>query len=165
MKVTDFLAIYAAGLSTIVFVWNYVRATPRIKVEVISGSDEIDGEFVFGAYISVKNPSSQTVHLSNISILYPYKQSNLTDILKHIIKYQRIPKSEGWVSSSLSNYKIDDGCPISLEPGKAHSILVPERILEQIFEDSYSRKIKAVVQDQLWRNKYSNKFSLPKDNV
>ncbi len=55
MKVTEFLAIYAAGLSTIVFVWNYVRATPRIKVEIISGSDEIDGEFVFGAYISVKN--------------------------------------------------------------------------------------------------------------
>ena len=161
MKVTEYLAIYAACLSTIVFIWNVVRATPRIKVEIVSGSDEIEGEFVWGAYISVQNISSQTVHLSNISSLYPYKQNKLINIITHILKYKRIPGTEGRVHSGLSNYGIDDGCPLALESGKSHGVLVPDKILEKIFEYSHRREIKVVVQDQLWRNKYSRKFYYP----
>ena len=59
------------------------------------------------------------------------------------------------------NYEIEDGCPLTLESGKSHGILVPESALEKIFEDSEKRVIKAVVQDQLWRNKYSRKFEYP----
>ncbi|MGR3302355.1 MAG: hypothetical protein ACUZ8I_07600 [Candidatus Scalindua sp.] len=158
MKVTEILAIYAALLSTIVFVWNIRKAIPRVKIEVIFGTNKIDGEYVSGAYISVKNPSPHTVHLSNISILYPYKKSNIFELITHALKYRQLPLSVGWVHLSLSNYEIEDGCPLALEPGKSHGILVPENTLEKIFEDSEKRVIKAVVQDQLWRNKYSRKF-------
>lgn len=126
MKVTEILAIYAALLSTIVFVWNIIRATPRIKVEVIFGTDKIDGEYVSGAYISVKNPSPHTVHLSNVSILYPYKKKKIFELVTHALKYRRLPLSLGWVHSSLSNYEIEDGCPLALESGKSHGILVSE---------------------------------------
>ena len=164
MKITEILAIYAALLSTIVFVWNIRRAIPRYKVEVVFGTDRIDGEYVSGAYISVKNPSSHTVHLANISILYPFGKRNLFEKLKHVFKYRRLPSSVGWCHSSLSNYDIDDKCPIALEPGKSIGVLVPEDVLEKIFDDCEERLIKASVQDELWRNKYSRKFEYPKTN-
>ena len=164
MEVTEILAIYAALLSTIVFVWNIRRAIPRYKVEVVFGTDKIDGKYVSGAYISVKNPSPHTVHLANISILYPSGKRNLFEKLKHALKYRRLPLSVGWCHSSLSNYDIDDKCPIALEPGKSIGILVPEDVLEKIFEDCEERMIKASVQDELWRIKYSRKFEYPKTN-
>ena len=161
MKATEILSIYAAVLSTIVFVWNIHRAIPRYKVEVVFGTDKIDGEYVTGAYISVKNPSPHTVHLSNISIRYPYRKANIFELIQHTLKYRRLPLSVGWVHSSLSNYNVEDKCPLALESGKSIGILVPESVLEEIFKESEKRVIKASVQDQLWRNKYSRKFEYP----
>jgi len=161
LKITEILSIYAALLSTIVFIWNIRRVIPNFKVEMIFGSDEIDGEFVSGAYISVKNPSPHTVHLANISILYPYREINILELIKHVFKYRRLPYKVGWVHSSLSNYEVDDKCPMALDPGKSIGILVPESVLEEVFEDSTKRVIKASVQDELWRNKYSKKFEYP----
>ncbi|OUR83252.1 hypothetical protein A9Q82_04165 [Cycloclasticus sp. 46_120_T64] len=162
MKITEFLAIYAALLSTIVFFWNMRRAIPQYKVELIFGVDEIDGKHVSGAYISVKNPSLHTVHLSNISILYPYRKTSIIELVTHTLKFRRLPISVDWAHSSLSNFDIDDGCPFALEAGKSHDILFPESALEKVFKDSSERVIKVSVQDQLWRTKYSSKFEYPK---
>ncbi len=162
MKITEILSVYAAFLSTIVFAWNIRKAIPSYKVEVVFGTDKIDDGYVAGAYISVKNPSAHTVHLSNISILYPFRKANMYEKVKHVFKYRRLLLAVGWCHSSLSNYGIDDKCPIALEPGKSIGIIVPEDILEKIFEESTERIIKASVQDELWRNKYSNKFEYPK---
>ncbi len=93
------------------------------------------------AYISVKNPSSHTVHLANISILYPFGKRNLFEKLKHALKYRRLPSFVGWCHSSLSNYDIDDKCPIALEPGTSIGVFVPEDVLEKIFEDCEERLI------------------------
>ena len=127
MKVTEYLAIYEALLSTFVFFWNIRRATPRIKVDVVFGIDEINGEHTPGAYIPIKNPSAHTVHLAHISILYPYREVTKYELLKHTIKYKRLPLYVGWVHSSLSNFDVKDGCPLELEPGKSHGILFPEK--------------------------------------
>ncbi len=162
MKITELLSIYAAFLSTVVFAWNIRKAIPGYKVEIVFGTDKVDGKYVSGAYISVKNPSAHTVHLSNISILYPFGKRGIVEKIKHVFKYRRLPLTVGWCSSSLSNYEIDDKCPISLEPGKSIGILVPGEILEKIFEDCEVREIRASVQDELWRNKYSRKFEYPK---
>lgn len=161
MKITEYLAIYAAFLSTVVFAWNMHRAVPRFKVELIFGTKKINDEYVSGAYISVQNPSNHTIHLSNISILYPYKKVNILELITHLIKYRRIPLNIGWVYSSLSNYDINDGCPVALEPGKSHEILFPSSTLEEVFKKSKERIIKASVQDQLWRTVHSRKFELP----
>lgn len=34
MELTEFLAIYAAGLSTLVFFWNVLSARPKVKVRL-----------------------------------------------------------------------------------------------------------------------------------
>lgn len=162
MKITAFLSIYAAFLSTIVFAWNIRKAIPSYKVEIVFGIDKVDDEYVSGAYISIKNPSAHTVHLSNISILYPIGKRGLVEKIKHVFKYRRLPLAVGWCRSSLADYEIDDKCPIALEPGKSIGVLVPGKMLEKIFEHCEVRKIKASAQDELWRNKYSRKFEYPK---
>lgn len=161
MKTTEIFSIYAACLSTIVFIWNVKRSIPKFKVRIVFGGEEIDGEYVSGIYISIKNPFPHTIHLSNVSLLYPYEKSKWIDLVTHVLKYRRFSKSVCWVHTSLSNYELDDKCPLALESGQSHNVFVPDEILEKILEDSYQREIKAVVQDQLWRNKYSRKFEYP----
>jgi hypothetical protein len=158
LKVTDALSLYAAVLSTIVFVWNIRKAMPRFKVEVVYGTEKIDDKYVSGAYISIKNPSAHTIHLSNVSMLYKYKKTCILDLLKNLFLYKRLPHNVGWISSSLSNYKINDKCPLALESGKSIGILVPETVIHNILEDSVDSVIKISVQDELWRNKHSKKF-------
>lgn len=161
LDLTPLLAIYGAALSTAVFVWNVLRATPRFKVDLIFGIEEVDGEVVAGAHISIKNPSGSTVHIGNVSILYSHEHVRFLDYVTHVVRFKKFPRTVGWVHSALSNFDIDDGCPMALEPGQSHGILVPEGVLEQIFQDSTDRKIKAVAQDQLWRNKYSVPMEYP----
>lgn len=157
---TDYLALYAALLSTFVFFWNVSRATPKVKVKICFGIDKIEGEYVSGVYIQVLNPSASEVHLNNIQILYPYSKYSYWQLVSFVLRHRRIPWHRGWVHSSLSNYEIDDGCPLSLEPGKSHNILVPKCTLDEVFEDAVSREIMAVTQDQLDRKKYSSPFKV-----
>ncbi|SEQ02489.1 hypothetical protein SAMN03080615_00065 [Amphritea atlantica] len=165
MKLTEILAIYAALLSTIVFFWNVVRTVPRYKVDIGFGIESENDQPKHGVYISTKNPSPHTVHLANIDILYRHSEESFFERVKFLFKYKRLPISVGWVYSSLSLYKIDDKCPISLESGKSHMVFVPNETLEEILEGSCSRDLRACVSDQLWRRKYSNVFVYPKDGI
>ncbi len=158
MKITEWLAIYAALLSTIVFLWNVVRSKPKIKVRIIFGFDEKKGG---GVYICTQNKSAHTVHLSSVSILYPYKTPVIKDKLSHLWEYKRLPKKIGWVHASLSYYDISHGCPVSLNARDAHEIFIPERALDEILRKASSRQIMANAQDKLWNNAYSNVFEYP----
>lgn len=154
---TDWLAIYAAALSTIVFGWNVLRSRSRLKVVVMFGFE--DG--VGGASISVQNRSSHIVHLAGISVLYRYNRPSFKECVAHAWRFRRIPRRLGWVHSSLSNYEIADGCPRTLEARDSHHVLVPEKVLEAIFLEATERKIMAVVQGKIWNNVYSNVFAFP----
>lgn len=159
MKLTDYLAIYGAILSTAVFFWNAARAMPRFKVRLTHATNQTDdGEFQIGMGISIQNPSSHDVHISNVSFLYPLRKPSLRQRVWHLIRYKSLPLSVGWCHSSLSNYEIDDECPVSIEPGKSHWIFVPENIVKKVMDGAHARHLKVVVQDALWRNKYSAKF-------
>jgi len=157
LRPTDWLAIYAAALSTIVFAWNVIRSRPRLKVLVMFGFEGGVG----GASISVINRSPHTVHLAGISILYRYNRPSLREWAVHAWRFKRLPRRLGWVHSSLSNYEINDGCPHTLEARDSHHVLVPEKILEAIFLEASERKIMAVAQDKIWNNVYSNVFEFP----
>lgn len=163
LKATEWLAIYAAVLSTIVFAWNVFQSRPRLKVVIVFGIN--DG--VAGAHVSVQNRSPHTIHLSNISILYRGRAPTLKEWLSHAWEFRRLPRRLGWVYSSLSNYEISDGCPIALEARNSHHVMVPEDTLEQIFERSGNTKIMAVAQDKIWNSVYSKVFeySVPRISV
>ena len=159
---TEVLAIYAACLSTVVFIWNITQSKPKIKVSIIFSIDTVEGVNKSGISIFVQNRSSNKVHISSVSILYRYKKTSTKDLLGHLWKFKQIPRRIGWIHSRLSNYEINDGCPISLEGRSTHRIFVPEERLDEIFKDSTDRYIMAVAQDQLWNNRYSEKFHYPK---
>lgn len=158
MKLTEILAIYGATLSTLVFIWNAARAAPRVKVRLIDGIDTVNDEAQVGVYVFLQNPSSKTIHLWNLSILSQYKRSSLIEKVSTMIRYRRCPPRVDWVHSTLSNYDIEDGFPISIEPGKSHKVFIHESALKSILSDAVSMKISASTQDHLWNYTHSKNF-------
>jgi len=65
----DYLSIYAAVLSTVVFIWNIVRTIPRFKVDLGVGVSDENGEVQSGIFINVRNPSPHAVHIGSLSLL------------------------------------------------------------------------------------------------
>lgn len=158
MRLTDFLAIYAASLSTTIALWNYFRSRPQLRVLIVIAMETVEGELQSGLGISIQNISSQTVHITNVSFLYPYRRSTIPEKIKHVISFKRIPRNDGWCHSSLSLNGINDECPTSVEPGKSHWIFVRHEVVERLLAKAESPHFKAVVQDALWRNRYSKVF-------
>lgn len=161
MELTDYLAVYGAGLSTAIAVWNYFRSRPKVRVLLTFATGGVDGEVTGGVGISVQNPSTHTAHITNVSFLYSSTVSTFRDRIKHLVKFKRVPRNHGWCHTALSNYGLSDGCPVSIEPGKAHWIFVPDNVIQKLLSDAISPHVKVVVQDALWRNKYSRKFKYP----
>lgn len=159
MKITDYLAIYASCLSTMGFLWSILQSRAKLKVDLIFGIE--GGEKPkSGVYVCIRNLSSHDIHLSNISILYPYKKITIYERAQHAFRYRRLPVRIGWVSSSLSNYSIDDGCPVCIGPRQSHKVLIKTEILEKIFTEASRRILIGSAQDQLWQNAYSKPFKL-----
>jgi hypothetical protein len=157
----DYLAIYGAALSTAVAVWNYLRSLSKVRVVLIFAIETVDDEMQQGVGISIQNPSSQTAHITNVSFLYATGSATLRERISHVIEFKRLPSTLGWCHSSLSLHGVDDRCPVSIEPGRSHWIFVRDEVLEEVLKNARSRHLRAVVQDALWRNKYSKTFEYP----
>jgi len=162
MDITKYLAIYAALLSTAVFLWNVSRARPKFKVKLTLGMEKIDGEYVSGAYIAIQNPSAHTVHVAAVDILYRYRNISIIDWIKHAWEFKRIMRRVGWVHYSLDINGVETGLPVSIEAGKSHMIFVSDEKLDEVLENALDQQIIASVQDALWRNQNSAKFDYPK---
>lgn len=162
LKITDYLAIYGAVISTCVAIWNFLRSRAKVKVILVFSVDSSNGTTQHGMEIAIQNPSVNKVYITSVSFLYHYRKENFWSDLVHIIKFRQSPLTHGWCHTDLSRYEVKSGCPITIEPGQSHNIFVPDSALEQLLEDAISRNIRVVVQDALWRNKYSNLFEYPK---
>jgi hypothetical protein len=164
LKITDYLAVYAAILSSVVFLWNVVQSRPRFKVDLLFGIDTVDGATTSGASIVVRNTSSHDIHLAAIGLLYPYARVGAIEKLTHLWRYRRLPRRSGWCQTNLSNYSINDGCPMCLEARKSHHVLVPKEVIEKILKGAIQDRLIATVQDQLWNNVYSWPFQWSRSN-
>lgn len=161
MKNTDWLAIYASILSTLIFCWNIIQSKPKIKVDIVFGIGAYGVEHISGAYVIVRNLSSVELPIGNVSLLFPAIQTTFKHWISHIWQFKRRPKNLGWCYSNLSNYLIDSGCPINLGPRQSHKIFIADPILEQIFAKATERSLIACVQDQLWNEFFSSPFHYP----
>jgi len=123
--------------------------------------EKVDDEYIHGATVSVQNPSAHAVHITGISLVYHWRRTTLSDFFEHIFRFRRFPLRIGRCHTSLSNYNIDDKSPVKLEPGMSHQVLVPHEVIEEVLSDAKTRRFVAVVQDALWRNKYSSVFEYP----
>lgn len=162
MDLTKLLAIYAAILSTAVFMWNVSRSRPKFTVKLALGLDKCDEDYVSGVYISLQNTSSHTVHINQVRFVCPYRKVTLWDRIEALVKYRRFGRTVGWVHTGVPLENIDTGLPISLEAGNSHMIFIPDEVIEEMLDDSLSRKFVVQAQDALWRNKASATFRMPK---
>lgn len=160
VKLTDYLAIYGALLSTAVFFWTAAHARPKVRVRLCFALDKDEGgKPCTGIGISVQNPSAHTVHITHIGLLYPWRAVSLWERIKHGMKYRSSPLRMGWCHTSLSNYGKKDGCPTSIEAGQSHYLFVEQATIES-GATARSRHLVAEVQDALWRRKYSSTFAV-----
>jgi hypothetical protein len=156
--ITDYLAIYAAVLSSVVFIWNVLQSRPRLIVDLIFSVETVDSVITSGVSVVVRNTSSHDIHLGAIGLLYHYRKIGAKEWLLHFWRYKRWPKRVGWCHTSLSNYAIKDGCPMCLEARNSNHIFVPKEVVEKILSEAIQDDLIATVQDQLWNNVYSKPF-------
>ena len=165
MKLIEFLAIYGASLSTVVFFWNFIHSRPKYKVRALVSGDEADPTRFAGAQILVQNKSTKVVHKSEITVFYPYKAARALDQIKDVARFRRLPLRVGWVGVCLRDYGIKDGCPIALEPGQVHQVFVPRELFNELLDRSLRREIRAFAKDRFWGNEeYSNLIRVPSFN-
>jgi hypothetical protein len=149
MQLTDVLAMYGAGPSKFTAVWNYDRTRAQVRLLPVFAFETIEGESVRGIRISVQNVSSQSVHIANVSLLYPFVKSTTRSKLTRLIHSRRIPRNDGWRHSNLFLHGIKAGCPAAIEPGQSLSIFVSDEVLEKAIQNATSPSLKAVAQDAL----------------
>jgi len=95
LKITDYLAVYAAILSSVVFIWNVLQSRPRFKVDLLFGIETVQGGTTSGVSIVVRNTSSHDIHLAAIGLLYPYIRAGAKEKLLHLWRYKRWPRRVG----------------------------------------------------------------------
>ncbi len=89
MRLTDYLAIYGAGVATATAVWNYLRTRAQVRVVLIFALEDVEGESQVGLGISVQNVSSQTVHLTNISFMLPFRRMTPRQRFEQPLRFKR----------------------------------------------------------------------------
>lgn len=161
MKFTEALAIYAAVLSTSVFFWNITQSRPRLRVDVLPGTQGLGPTARFGFFIIVRNVSPHPVHISTVDVLYPYTRIRLVERASHLWRFRRLPRRLGWVHDSLAHYEVDTGCPARLEARSSHRVFLPEETVERILTGATERTFIACVQDQLWNDVFSRAAIVP----
>lgn len=161
IKITDWIAIYAALLSSFVFIRDYLQSRPSFKVQLTFGISDENDKGEMGVFLSIQNVSTHTIHISNVAALYPLGEtpSTLTK-LRFLLRNKRSPKGLGWVHSSLSNVDVEDRCPVSIEARKSHEIFIPQSALEQLLAGASRREIRIEVQDPLWNSTYSSALKI-----
>ena len=78
----------------------------------------------------------------------------------HIVRFRRFSRTIGWVHSSLSNYGLDDGCPLELGARKSHKVFIPEAVLSNVLSEGVRKELRAVVQGELWNSTHSSIFKV-----
>lgn len=160
MKITDWLAVYAAILSSMVFIWNVLQSRPKYKVKIFTSFETVDGLLTGGVSVIILNTSQKPVHLSNILFLYKERTPTIYERIHYIYKYKTV-RYVGWVRIYLQMFGVNDKCPATIEPYKSLSVFVAREDVERLIRGSSSRVFRAIVQDALWRENRSAKFHYP----
>jgi len=160
LTATDWIATYAALVSTVVFWWQLKQSRPQVKVVVMLGFQDDS----LGAWITVQNLSTHPLNLAGINVLYPWEVVGFKRRIKNAITYRRWNRYSGWVNTFLTNYGHEVDLPGSVGPYNSCSVFIPERILKAMFKDATEHKIVVRVQDALSRDHYSNEFRYDVEN-
>jgi len=154
MKLTEFLGVYGAVVSSLTLLWNVSRTRPSVKVNLIYG---VEAERS-GVYVFVRNKSAHPVRISAITILYRSGNRSIWEAAWDALRYRNVSRYQGWVHWAPSASYLDTGCPVTLAPSDAHKFLIPDEVAEGVLAASGQEGIVAAAQDALWNVYYSNRY-------
>lgn len=164
VTLTDYIAIYAAIVSTFVFLWNIRNEKSQIKVEIMYGAEEVDGKFYTGIYIIIKNLSQHKIYLNALSLAYMYKKISIRYWIEHFLEFRNLRKYIHWCHGPNLFYEdTNTDIPISIEPRSSISKFVPDNIVKEFLNDSVNDKLVAEVQTALGKSIYSPIFLYEKE--
>ncbi|WP_298336389.1 hypothetical protein [uncultured Erythrobacter sp.] len=154
----DWIAVYAALLSTFIFVREWRDNRVRLKVTVSHGVDAEKHEGVC-AVIRISNLGHRPLVLFGVGLMWNYRRVSLAERIRHMVLYKRFPRRIGWVRGHLpEDHKADD-LPRAIDPLNSVDVWVPfDKIDEAI--DEGNNVIIAYAQDALGRNSYSQEFTM-----
>lgn len=158
MKITDYLAIYGAVLSTAVFMGTVWKARRRLVVEMmpgaLSGDDDTAGIY---SVIRIVNRQSVPIRADHVGLLWPYRKVTFAEKVGYVLKYRRAWRTLGWVHGSLPESTMAD-LPKVIEAGHSHLIWVRHEDLEDLLRNDRAAQCMASAQDGVGRNFYSKVF-------
>lgn len=160
LKTTEWLALYGAVLSTINVAWAISKSKPKISIEIAYSLEKVPNseDYSSGVTIALQNRSANTIHLTSISLVYPYRNEKISTIIGNVLRYRRIDHTWGWVHTHFPFEGIQTGLPCSLDPGTAILIFLPDESLTTMYKDAIRKAFKVQVQNQLWDSYYSKEF-------
>lgn len=161
LELTKYLSIYAAVLSTIVFLWNVRQARSTFRVRLAFAFDHFEGETVPGLLVDIQNPSSHAVHLVEVSFLTRFMSgTRLKSILSFFRSCDPLSLSSG-IEMRFPPSLVDSRFPASVPPGASHTIFVPCITIEKHLVGLDDRRIQVAIRDALGRRRYSPKYVFP----
>jgi len=161
MQITDFLALYAAVLSTALPVIGWWRSRRALVIDMMLevGSGSSEGTHI-GAAIFVRNVKTSPVEVQHVGLIWPYRKVSWREKIIKTLRYRRPWWATSWVHGSLPN-GTETNMPALVEGWRSlHIYLDRAALLEQIVE-SGERTVRATVQDALGQTYYSGPFEVP----
>ena len=158
MELTEFLALYAAIVSTGMLGWSVYQSRASYKVEVNHALYDVREEAKGGIAIKALNHSPQAVHLQGFLLIAGNEKTNLLKKGNHIFPVRNMHILGAVEYASLEKYSVDDQCPITLGSGESHIVNIPLEALIEIRKLTNTSKLFACVQDQLGKKIYSKAF-------
>ena len=154
----NWVAVYGAALSTIIFARDWLKSKNRLRVTVAHG---VDSERYHGvcAVIRVSNHGYRPLMLFHVGLLWEFRTITLRDRIKHLIRYRRFPRRLGWIRGSLPAREGGYGFPCAIEPLQSADFWVPFTAIDDE-SDETRNVIIASAQDALGRNSYSRPFTM-----
>ncbi len=154
LKLTDFLAVWGAVLSTLTFAMTVVRARPRLKVNLVAGFEN-DRPCM---YIYARNVSSLRVRIETITLLYRPARVPAWRRLIDVLRYRRRYPYPSWQIWFPSSRDVDTGCPVFVEPHASYRCILPDAAVLEVMRNSADGRIVAKVQDSLWKDYHSKAY-------
>jgi len=155
MEIAAVLGIYGAVISSVTLVWNIAKARPRVRVRLVVGGDGKD----WGGYVSIQNSSAHAIRVTSISLMYQSRRLTACEWFRAAVRYRRPFHRIDWNRSPLGGAAMRGKLPVTINPHDEFHVIVPYEVMEELLAKSACGAIRAVVQDALWNDAYSNLYA------
>lgn len=158
MDSADWIATYAAGLSTLLALRELRRSNRRLKITSCPAFNGMafkpSGNFT---RVTVANDGAHTVYVRSLFLSVHLRRYRITETVLHLYRYWRWQRGS-WVGQALpESTVIEPPLPSEILPGRSLTVWLPAAPFMEI---SKGRRVRLIIQDELDRSIYSPDLTL-----